>query len=376
MTYSIADTQDKPVIIFTGGGTGGHIYPNLALIPEFEKRGFSAAYVGGVGDTQEKRLAALYGIPYFEVPSIKLVRSMSLKAVKNNLKIPFEMSGCIKAAVALLKRLKPCAVFSKGGFVSLPVALAAAKLNIPLFCHESDLTLGLANRIAAAKGATVFKANPNSKFNGELVGMPLRDSLFSYSKQIAKKGLGLPPDAKVLLIIGGSSGAQAINDAVAKNLDALTSRWLVLHICGNGKSTNLPNETQNYRRYDYADNIAMFYAASDAVLSRAGATAVYEISALKKRAVFVPLPKGISRGDQLDNAALAQDYGACVLYQNEHFCDDFVPSIEKAFQKPPMRALCTDANRKIADTVCASIRRGEKCKDKKPSQNGLRSSSF
>ncbi len=376
MEYGISRTSKEDTILFTGGGTGGHIYPNLALIPEFEKRGFKTVYAGGVGDTPEKRLAMLNGIPYFEVPSIKLIRSVSPKAVKNNIKIPFTLSKCVKSASELLKRIRPCAVFSKGGFVSLPLTLAAAKLNIPVFCHESDLTLGLANKVAASKGATVFCANPHSAFKGVCVGMPLRDSLFSYSSQSAKMRLSVPTGVKTLLILGGSSGAQILNDAVKKNFDELTKKYFVLHVCGNGKQSGLPERAHNYRRYDYADDIALFYAASDVVLSRAGATAVYEISALKKRAIFVPLPKGISRGDQLDNAELAKEYGAGVLYQNERFFDDFVSSIENALQNPPMRAVADDANGKIANFVCDSIRRGVKCKDKKLSQNGLRSSSF
>ena len=191
-----------------------------------------------------------------------------------------------------------------------------------------------------------------------------------------------------------------------KHIDELTKKYFVLHVCGRGafnndktnvtntndnlaincKNTstndNAPNDNSDsgtfkskrtegaYLCFEYADNIADFYAASDVVVSRAGATAVYEISALKKRAVFVPLPKGVSRGDQIFNAQLAEEYGAFTLCQNEQFSDNFLSTIEKALQNPPMRALSSDANGKIADIVCDSIGRGEKCRNKKLSPNG------
>lgn len=409
-------TSAKPsTIVFTGGGTGGHIYPNLALIPEFEKRGFKTVYVGGEGKPMERNLAKAAGVKYYGVPVIKLVRSLSPKAIINNLKIPVTLSKSVADARVLLENIKPAAVFSKGGFVSLPVVMASKKLGIPVFAHESDLTLGLANKIAKHYGATLLKANPRAEFEGETVGMPLREDLFGVKKSEAKQRLNVSTSKKILLILGGSSGAKFLNDETEKHIKELTQKYFVLHVSGrggiseqnksngaskqdgrktsaeaqnvsetskrgtekanNGAVTLSDNKTsadirKNYMRVDYADNIADFYAVSDVILSRAGATAVYEISALKKRAVFVPLPKGVSRGDQIYNAELAEDFGAITLCQNENFSDNLLPAIEKALQNPPMRAICADANGKIADLVCDSIRRGEKCKDKKLSQNG------
>lgn len=367
------------IIVFTGGGTGGHIYPNLALIPEFERRGFKTVYVGGDGKTMERKLARENGIKYFGIPTIKLVRSLSPQAISNNLKIPFALMQAIKAAKDILEKIKPAAVFSKGGFVSLPIVIAASKLHIQTFAHESDLTLGLANRVAARYGAHMLKANPHAKFEGTAVGMPLRENLFTSKKAEARERLGISTSKKVLLVLGGSSGAQFINEQIEAKLPELTKKYFVLHVCGRGafgnktsKNTDLgysPDKSA-YRRFEYADNISDFYAASDTVLSRAGATAVYEISALKKRAVFIPIPKGISRGDQIFNAELAEEYGAFALCQNEQFSDNLLPAIEKALQNPPMRPLSRDANGKIADIVCDSIGRGEKCKTKKLSQNG------
>ncbi len=371
--------KQNQVIVFTGGGTGGHIYPNLALIPEFERRGYKAEYIGGEGMPMERKLASKNKVKYHGVPVIKLIRSFSPSAIANNLKIPFALRRAVNEAKALLSKIKPSAVFSKGGFVSLPVVIAASKLGIPTFAHESDLTLGLANKLAKKYGATLLKANPHSEFEGVTVGMPLRESLFLSNKTEARKNLGISTSKRVLLVLGGSSGAQYLNEQVEKLLPKLTEKFFVLHVCGRGafpsscngaKTSTTPKNSPNYLRFDYADNIADFYAACDVVISRAGATAVYEISALKKRAVFVPLPKGVSRGDQIYNANLAEEYGAFTLCQNESFSDNFLPAIEKALQNPPMRSLSSDANGKIADIVCDSISRGEKCKDKKLSQNG------
>lgn len=354
-------------ILFTGGGTGGHVYPNLALAQEFKRRGFDTLYMGG-NNSVEQKLASMEGIPFFAVPTIKLVRSMSMSAIRNNLAIPHTLKKAVDEAADIIKAQKPCCVFSKGGFASLPAVLASAKLNIPIFAHESDMTLGLANKIAKRKRATILKANPKSSFDGEFVGMPLRRSLFSADRNTALKKLGIATDKKILLILGGSSGAQTINDCVYKNLDKLSKDYFVLHVLGKGKGKRRMHK--DYMAFEYADNIADFYSASDIVVSRAGATAVFEISALKKRALFIPLPKGVSRGDQIDNAHLAEEYGASVLLQDDYFFDNFINAISNTLKKPPMRNISADANGKIADIVCDRLRRGEKCKNKKQSQNG------
>lgn len=355
-------TFSSGTVVLTGGGTGGHIYPNLALIPELARRGFDVAYVGGDGDALEKRLATAEGLSYYGIPAVKLVRSLSPSALKNNLSIPFALKKAVDKAEDILKHISPVAVFSKGGFVSLPVMLAAKRLSIPAIAHESDLTLGLANKLAKRAGAKILKANPKAKFKGEFVGMPLRSSIFGIDPAAAKRRLGISSSKPVLLVLGGSSGAKFINDAVVSKLDELTSKYFVLHVTGKAGGGV---QRADCKTFDYAEHIGDFYAAADVILSRAGATAVFEISALQKRAVFVPLPKGISRGDQIDNAELARELGAVVLCQDERFSDLLLPSIEKALQNAPMRALASDANGKIADAICDSIRRGEKCKDKK-----------
>ncbi|MBR4800984.1 MAG: UDP-N-acetylglucosamine--N-acetylmuramyl-(pentapeptide) pyrophosphoryl-undecaprenol N-acetylglucosamine transferase [Clostridia bacterium] len=346
--------------VFTGGGTGGHIYPNLALIPDFKERGFRPVYVGGQGKTQERELAKLNDIPFFQVPTVKFSRAKSFGAIKNNLTIPSTLKKGVREATAILENLSPAFVFSKGGFVSLPVVIAAKKLRIPVFAHESDRTLGLANKIAKLCGAKILKGNPTATFQGEDVGIPLRRELFQAEKASSIERLSLAEknaDGKnVLLVLGGSSGATIFNDFVETKLDELTRKYFVLHVVGRGKGK--PEERAGYLPFEYADNIADFYAVSDVVLSRAGATATFELSALKKRAVFVPLPKGASRGDQIYNAELAQNYGATVVLQTENektFFDNLVPAVDVALANPPMRPISNDTNGKIVNFVCDSL---------------------
>ena len=351
-------------IILTGGGTGGHVYPNLALIPSLQQEGFEVVYVGGEGDTIERRLTSPLGIEYHSLPMVKLVRGLSLKAVKNNLSIPIVLTRSIINAKKLLKQIEPSLIFAKGGYVSLPLVLAHGKT--PLLCHESDLSFGLANKIGKLMGGRMLTSNPATK--GECVGIPLRQELFAKNKVTARRGLNIPQNDRVLLVMGGSSGATALNNAVVKHLSTLTKSFTVVHLYGN-KNFTPPKRTDKYIPLPYADDMASLYAVSDVVLSRAGATAVAELSALGKKALFVPLPKGVSRGDQLDNALLAKSMGGRVLYEDN--LDNLPEEIDKTLHSPPMKSTYGDTNGKIVAVIRDSISRGEKCKNKKQSQNGL-----
>lgn len=368
-------------IVLTGGGTGGHVYPNLALVPDLKRAGYTPVYVGGDGDTQEKRLAEKAGLEYHGVPVIKFIRSVSPSALKNNVKIPFTLSRSVKEAEKILKDVRAAAVFSKGGFASLPAALAALKLGIPCFCHESDYTLGLANKIAVRKGAVPLKGDPRSVFEGTFTGMPLRAEITRLSRAEARKKLGISGDKKILLIMGGSSGAEYINQAVIENIDELTRKYYVIHLTGKGKKglseADMSNDRrlaitrrQSYAEAEYSDDVCTLIRAADACVSRAGATAVAELAAAGARALFIPLPKGISRGDQIFNAELAEEYGGHVLYQSSEFSKRLPAAIDKTFAEPPMRAIVNDANGKIVRLIDASIRRGELCTNKKSSPNG------
>lgn len=343
-------------ILLTGGGTGGHVYPNLALLPYLEKE-YDVVYVGGEGNTLEKRLSEKAGISYYAVPGVKLVRSLSPKAVLNNLTIPTALARCIAKSKRLLLDLEPSLVFSKGGYVALPVVISARMLGIPVICHESDLTLGLSNKIGKLLGAKILTANPKSK-EGAHVGMPLRDELFE-GKNL-RKSLHVKDGTPVLLVTGGSSGAKALNDFVFSHLDELTKKYFVLHLTGKGYS---PPAHENYHPIAYSDDMPSLYRTADVIVSRAGATALFELSALSKKAVFVPLPKTASRGDQLLNADLALEYGGFVVLQEDI---EILPSaISSALVSPPMQSLQTDTNGKILRAIRDSIRRGELCSNKK-----------
>ena len=350
-------------ILLTGGGTGGHIYPNLALLPTLKREGFDVEYVGGIGDTLEKRLATNCGLEYHGLPTIKFVRGLSFKSICNNIKIPFVLLKSLTDGKKLLKEVKPDLIFAKGGYVSLPLILAHGK--IPLVCHESDLTLGVANKVGKFMGGKILTSNPQT--DGVFVGVPVREDILSVDTSYARKKYNLVPSDKVLLVVGGSSGASTINNAIADKLKELTKKYVVIHVYG--KNSNFtPTKTDRYIPIPYADNMGELYAVSDVVVSRAGATALHELSALEKRALFVPLPKGVSRGDQMDNAILARKFGGRVLYESE--LKRLVGEIDKTLSSPPMKKMSTDTNGKIVEIISDSISRGDLCKNKKRWQNG------
>lgn len=297
-------------IAFTGGGSAGHVVPNLALINEIVKSGMADVCYFGT-DGIEKSLVKDTGIPYFSFDCPKLIRGFSLRAFKNNAKIPFAFLKAVRLAKSGLQTFRPDVVFSKGGYVSLPVITAANALKIPCFTHESDLSAGLTTKLIAKKCKAVFTSFPETAEtfkNGKFSGAPMRAELFNRSKQDARQAFGVKDGWNVLLVFGGGSGSTAINEAVRKQLAKLTSRYFVLHVCGKGNTAFCNFE--NYRQIEFVKDMGAAYAAADYIVSRAGAGALFEIIALKKPAIFVPLEKA-SRGDQLQNAEYFQKKGLC-----------------------------------------------------------------
>ena len=306
-------------IAFTGGGSAGHVVPNIALIDELKKSGeFEVCYFGSNG--MEKHLICARNIPYFQTQCPKLIREKSFSAFKKNLQIPFRLRRAILEAKRALKTEKPDLVFSKGGFVALPVVLAARQLKIPCFTHESDYTAGLANRLIAKKCNAVFTSFPETakRFkNGIFTGAPMRKELFEKDKISAKIKFGLPISKPTILVVGGGQGSEILNTAIRNSLPHL-KEFSILHLCGKGNATQ--SFLENYRQFEYLENMGEAYAASDIVLSRAGAGAIFEILALKKPAVLVPL-EGASRGDQLENAKYFEEKGLCVLLKQSQIQD-------------------------------------------------------
>ncbi len=321
-------------IVLTGGGTAGHIMPNLALLPLL-KTSFDGIYYLGSESGMEAALAQRAGLTFYALPCAKLRRSLSVK----NLALPFTVLKGIREAKRLLKKLKPDVVFSKGGYVALPVVFAAASLKIPVVAHESDVTMGLANRLSAPKCKRIcltFDVPGRKPANSVVTGTPLRRQLYRGNPDTALAAAGFDRKRPVILVLGGSSGARAINNAV-EGARHMLNDFNVIHIAGKGTKP-LPNGG-NYFRIEFAHDIENYLAAADLVVSRAGAGTVCELLALKKPMLLIPLPKTASRGDQLQNAGLLKERGlAWVLPQEQLTPQTLLYNIESCLLGSPSMA--------------------------------------
>jgi len=295
-------------IVISGGGTGGHILPLIALIPELKKIFTEIVYMGSETGP-EKAAAEQAGLTFISVPAVKFRRDKFWA----NFKIPFMLNKSIRTAKKILKELKPDVVFCKGGYVSLPIGIAAAKLKIPLAIHESDCSMGLTNKILARKAKLVMSAIPVKNRKTVVIGMPIREELFV-------KGTQRSSLKTTILITGGSSGAKSMNGKILAALPELLRHYNVIHLTGKGKKSDLSDSAflKNYTQIEYADNIGELYSKSDIVISRAGATAIAELAALNKRMLLIPLPKRASRGDQLLNAEYYKSKGLCRVLPEEN----------------------------------------------------------
>lgn len=285
-------------IVFTGGGTAGHITPNLAIIDKLKE--YEIYYLGT--DGMEKEIVEKYkNIKFVEIPAVKFVRSLTPK----NLALPFKLINSINKTKKILKEINPSLIFSKGGFVSIPPCLAANALKIPVITHESDLTVGLANKIISKKAKYLccsFKETSDKfKRNSIHTGSPIRDKIFSGNKYNIINKYKLSTIKPIILVTGGSSGSKAINSAIRENIKELCKKYTIIHITGKNNIDNSLN-VKDYIQIDFASNIEDFFAASDLVISRAGSNTIFELLALKKLMLLIPLPKTQSRGDQILNA--------------------------------------------------------------------------
>lgn len=310
-------------IVLTGGGTAGHVTPNIALLPELKKAGYDIHYIGSYNGIERKLIEEL-GITYHGIASGKLRRYFDLK----NFTDPFRVVKGFVQAKKLMKQLKPDVVFSKGGFVTVPVVIAAGKKKIPTIIHESDMTPGLANRICipyATKVCTNFPETINNlpADKAVLTGSPIRKELFSGNKVKGLEFCGLSLNKPVILVIGGSLGATAINNAIRNNLDELLKTYQIIHLCGKGKLDESLNNKQGYVQYEYIkQELSDLFAAADVIVSRAGANAICELLALRKPNILIPLPAASSRGDQILNAASFEKQGFSYLLQEENVTDE------------------------------------------------------
>lgn len=319
-------------IVLTGGGTAGHVTPNIALIPELKKAGYDVHYIGSY-EGIEKKLIERLGIPYYGISSGKLRRYIDLK----NLSDPFKVIKGLAQARRLLGKIKPDVVFSKGGFVSVPVVLAAKSRKIPCIIHESDMTPGLANKICipcATRVCTNFpetmKHIPAEK--AVLTGSPIRAELFNGDKNNGLSFCGFDDSKPVILIVGGSLGAVAVNNAVRSVLPTLLKKYQIIHLCGKGKLDNNLVGTKGYVQYEYIqDELPDLMAAADLIISRAGANAICEILALRKPNILIPLSAEASRGDQILNAASFEKQGYSIVIQENDVTDEkLLEAVNKA----------------------------------------------
>lgn len=309
-------------IILTGGGTAGHVTPNIALMPRLRELGYKIYYIGSYNGI-EKGLIEKQNIPYYGISSGKLRRYFDPKNFSDPLKV---LKGYAQAR-NLMRRLKPDIVFSKGGFVSVPVVLAAKHARIPAIIHESDITPGLANKLAfpsASKICCNFPETLTHLPEGKAIvsGSPIRSELLTGSRQKAYTYTGFTSGKPVILIIGGSLGSQVINEAVRRLLPKLLPAYQFIHLCGKGNLDPTLHHLDGYVQYEYVtDELADLFAAADLVISRAGANAICELQALCKPNILIPLSKAASRGDQILNARSFQKQGFSYVIEEENLTE-------------------------------------------------------
>lgn len=310
-------------IVMTGGGSAGHVTPNLALVPELIKQGFEIEYIGSK-DGIEKDIIKNAGLPYHEISSGKLRRYFDLK----NFSDPFKVVKGIYEAMRILSKVKPDVVFSKGGFVTVPVVIAAYLKKIPVVSHESDMTPGLANKLAAPfsdKLCVTFSESLKYVKDNKavLTGTPIREEIFNGSKVKGKLLCGFNNNKPVLLIIGGSLGARVINDTIRCSLKKILNNFNVIHICGKGNLDKNYMGIDGYVQFEYiSDELPHIMSYADFVISRAGANSIFELLALKKPNILIPLSKKASRGDQVLNANSFKNSGYSYVIQEEELNSD------------------------------------------------------
>ena len=305
-------------IVMTGGGTGGHVTPNLALIPRLQADGWEIHYIGAANSIEHQLISAVPGVKFYCVSVGKLRRYFDPK----NFSDPFRVIKGVAQATRIIRRIKPDVVFSKGGFVSVPVVYGAHFNHVPVVTHESDLTPGLANKLclpfASAQCCTFPEAVKYARGKGVYTGTPLRPEIFEGDRERGLKTFGLNANLPVLMVVGGSSGAQAINECVREALPQLTQGFQVLHLCGRSNLSDRLAGSKNYVQVEYLDReMADAYACADVLISRAGSNSLCEILALKKPALLIPYPMGASRGDQILNAESFEKRGLSRVMQQD-----------------------------------------------------------
>lgn len=305
-------------IILTGGGTAGHVTPNIALLPRLKELNYDIHYIGSYNGI-EKELIEQFHIPYHGISSGKLRRYFSMQ----NFTDPFRVLKGFGEASKLIKQLKPDVIFSKGGFVSVPVVMAGKKRHIPTIIHESDMTPGLANKLSIPSATKVCCNFPETlnhlpKEKAVLTGSPIRQELLSGNRDAAIEFSGLSGKKPVILIIGGSLGSVVVNAAVRQVLPEILKDFEVIHLCGKGKIDESLLHLDGYAQFEYVQSeLKDIFALTDLVISRAGANAICELLALRKPNLLIPLSANASRGDQILNARSFEQQGFSMVLEEE-----------------------------------------------------------
>ena len=325
-----------PKIIFTGGGSAGHVTLNLALIPSFLEQGWEVHYIGSHNGMEKDLIKNLNNVYYHSITTGKLRRYFSWQNFIDMIKIPF---GCLQA-IYLVHKLNPYIIFSKGGFVSFPVVVGGFINRKKIYMHESDLTPGLANKLSLPFVNTFFTTfeetinKVKQKHKVKYIGPALSDRLFNGSKEEGAKFSNLNTNKPTILVIGGSLGAQSLNNAVYNNLDQLLKTYQVIHISGkNGYNPDIKRD--GYAQYEYVDtNLKDLLALADVVISRAGSNSIFELASLNKPMILVPLPNTSSRGEQTLNAKSFVQKGYAELIADENIDNPEIlfPALDKVYQ--------------------------------------------
>ena len=320
-------------IVLTGGGTAGHVTPNIALMPGLRDMGFEIHYIGSY-EGIEKDLIRKEGVSYYGISSGKLRRYFDVKNITDPARI---LKGYAQAK-KLLKQIGPSIVFSKGGFVAVPVVFAAASLGIPVVIHEADMTPGLANKLSMKKADHIccsftetIKYLPEGKSTH--TGLPIRAELKNGSREEGLRYAGLSGEKPVVLSVGGSTGSLNVNRAVRSVLPELLKRFDVIHLCGAGNVDESLEGTPGYVQFDYIrEQMKDLLAAADVVISRAGANSVFELLALAKPNVLIPLSAEASRGDQILNAHSFEKQGFSEVIEEQDLTDEtLLATVEKVY---------------------------------------------
>ena len=327
------ENTPKKKIVLTGGGTAGHVSPNIALLPYLQEAGYEVTYIGSKKGI-EKNLIADFGLPYVGISTGKLRRYFDVK----NFTDPFRVINGYREARKFLKKYKPDVVFSKGGFVSVPVVRAAGSLHIPCVIHESDMTPGLANKLCFRAAKKICCNFPETlemlpKGKAVLTGTPIRGELFTGDKARGLEICGFTADKPVLMIMGGSQGSVSVNNAVRGNLPELLETFQIVHLCGKGHFDESLGDVEGYCQFEYVkEDLKHLFAAADLLVSRAGANAICEILALGKPSLLIPLPTKGSRGDQILNANSFAEQGFSEVLEDEKATDQIVAKVTALYE--------------------------------------------